>query len=177
MTLSESESSSNTVIINQSVTGPTVSISPATHNYGSVQAVSGAQNKDFIISTTAELATIASLSSSNSAFSLQNDNCSNAVITKSSSCTVTVTFAPQSLGTASSLVTVPFKLANSTESQETTFTLQGVGSAAASNFTGISGYSNLNSTSVDLNWDHDSAAQQYLVYSVSGINETLLATI
>ncbi|MDD9950226.1 MAG: hypothetical protein OXT67_01550 [Zetaproteobacteria bacterium] len=172
------DSPSLTTTIRSTQSGLTVT--PSAHDFGTVQAVGGAQSKRFILSYNSELASLESISSNSSSYVISNDTCSNNFITQGTTCSLLITFAPDSIGSRNAVITVPYasKLDGvTTRDLELTFTLSGIGGSATSNFVGVEGYTNLNSTSVDLTWTHDSAAAAYLIYKVVGAAESLLATV
>jgi hypothetical protein len=90
---------------------PVISVSPTSHDFGSIDAGSSSSSKTFIVSNTGNadlvIGTISITGTNSSEFSKQNDTCSNKTITSSGTCTIELVFTPTSEGLNSANIEIP----------------------------------------------------------------------
>lgn len=90
---------------------PSISVSPAAHDFGEMRRGSASIAQTFIVSNTgtADLVidTISLTGADRSEFGIQSDNCSGQHVTSSGSCTVQVVFSPTSAGAKQANLSIP----------------------------------------------------------------------
>lgn len=95
----------------QRVTGPKISVSPTSYDFGSVNVGSTSPSSTFTVTNTGVtnlvIGAIGITGTNASQFNKQNDNCSNWTGTPSSSCTVKAVFSPTSAGAKNANLTIP----------------------------------------------------------------------
>jgi len=96
-------------LLQRGTSGPKISVTPSSYDFGSVNVGSTSSPNTFTITNTGTLnLVIGTITSTNaSEFIKQNDNCSSLTITPSSSCTVRVVFSPISAGPKTADLSIP----------------------------------------------------------------------
>lgn len=115
--------------IEQGATGssqaPNIASSPSSYDF-SLQNTGAVVTKSLIISNSASTAaTIGAATISGSAYAITSDGCDTESVTSSTTCTITVSFSPSSVGAALGSLTVPFTYSGGTAS--ITVSLSGTG--------------------------------------------------
>ncbi len=162
---------------------PTLTASPTTWNYGNV-ATNQSSSKIFTISNNTTVTGIVQTASiTGSGYTVTANTCNSTTLSAGASCSVTVSFAPNTLTSTTSVLTIPY-LSTQGISYTLDINLGGTGIApsvsfAFSGFTGNSGTdtSNLTATGVRLLWTAQPLASYYKIFQTVGGTTTQIATV
>jgi len=111
-------------------TYPDISVTPASHDFGSLDVGSSSPAQTFTVSNTGDadlvIGNIFPTGTNTTEFSIQNDNCSNQTLTPSGTCTADIIFSPTSEGSKSANRSIP---SNDPDTPQSNVQLTGVGNS------------------------------------------------
>lgn len=137
---------------------PTLTISPSSHHFNNVSTNANSSTTFVVANNTSVSAVVQTASVSGSGLTITANSCDNNTISAGGNCSITVKFAPASVGTIAGTLTIPY-LSVQGISYSANVTLAGTGVAPSVNFAfnGFDGnivhVSNLTGTGVTLTWE------------------------
>ena len=152
-----------------------ITFSPASYDYGTTLInAPGPSNAYLVSNASAYPLILSSITSSNTDFSIQSNQCSG-VLASSASCTFNINFSPTTSGNLSSLITLSYTSPGVPGIFSSVLSVTGASTSLVS-FAGLTSITQVSTTSVKLNWTGITGASTYQAYDVTS-GRILLASV